>query len=45
MLITRSVDAAAAENPEGQTEEERLKQQIKERSRKEFVGAVSAEGE
>ena len=36
--------AAPSEDQEGQSEEEKLKQKIKERARKEFLGAVSSEG-
>jgi len=37
--------AAPPEDQEGQSEEEILKQKTKERARKEFLGAVSSEGE
>lgn len=36
---------APPEEQEGQSEEEQLKQKTKERARKEFLGAVAAEGE
>lgn len=37
--------AAPAEDQEGQSEEEILKQKTKERARKEFLGAVASEGQ
>ena len=37
--------AAPAEDQEGQSEEEILKQKTKEKARKEFLGAVASEGQ